>query len=510
MDLRDNKPYQDSETEYEQLLVGRDAPAGSSNCRNRVSLRIWPCPAHALAESPCGCNAAANGVTIRGCSGRLPICTAPQRNGAKSPQTGKVYFAELGASSGFHSKGRWWTGRGEDASWMRPVIRPPSPRGSRLSQQGLPSVAHGEAGIVDRIRLVRVNGNRKLRTPLVGLLGAGAVGGAEEPLSVNPQKLRGYPLCEASAAISPGRGRILVGDNTVPDKLFPFDIENGGLKPSRVDHHSLGGGVSISDIEALTMLENGDVMVLGSHSRNSKCRPKKKRRRFLRGQLTDGGFKASNEGVVTMKERISCSGLFGDRPLDGSLLTSVCERLESVEQAADEIWDAEWSSKRKIEKCREEQPFNVEAPVTATNDGREEVWVGLRSPLLPNASEADDPDRAILLRLRRRGGFEFDAVALINFDGDGIRGLAFSDGWVFGIAGPSNYGEGDFKLWKFRSHKLRSKAVITPKVLLSLRAETSPEGIVVIGSTAHVVFDGDRGAKTCDNSAGYWAFPLSP
>ena len=287
---------------------------------------------------------------------------------------------------------------------------------------------------------------------LVGLLCAGAAGVAAESLTVNPQKLGRFPLCEASAAISPGGNRVLVGDNTVPDKLFSFDFENGELEPGSVDYLSLGHDVRISDIEALTMLKNGEVMVFGSHSRNSQCRPKKNRRRFLRGQLTSGGFNASRDRLVTTKQGISCSSLFGYVLPVGQRLAGVCKRLDEVEQAADDIWDAEWSDESKTKKCREAQPFNVEGAVTVTKkDGAEEVWVGLRSPLLPVTSGAGNTDMAILMRMRGRDSFKFDAVALVDLGGNGIRGLAFSDGWVFGIAGPSNYREGAFKLWKFSS-----------------------------------------------------------
>ena len=345
---------------------------------------------------------------------------------------------------------------------------------------------------------------------LVGLLGAGAAGIAAEPLFVTPEKLGGFPLCEASAAISRGGDRVLVADNTVPDKLFSFVLENGQINPGSGGHLSLGSDVRISDIEALTMLENGEVMVFGSHSRNSQCRPKKNRRRFLRGELTGGGFKASSDGVVTMKKRISCSSLFGYSLPDGKLLFRVCKRVDAVEHAADDIWDADWSDKGKAKKCRKAQAFNVEGAVTVTKkDGSKEVWVGLRSPLLPVTSEAGDADMAILLRLRGHDRFKFDAVALVDLGGDGIRSLAFSDGWVFGIAGPSDYREGDSKLWKFPSHKLEPEAEIKPKVLVSLSATTSPEGLVVIGSKAHLFFDGDRGACTCENPAGHWAFPVA-
>ena len=345
---------------------------------------------------------------------------------------------------------------------------------------------------------------------LVGLLGAGAAGVAAEPLTFNARKLGKFPLCEASAAISPEGDRVLVGDNTVPDKLFSFEIENGELEPGSVDYLSLGHDVRISDIEALTMLKNGEVMVFGSHSRNSQCRPKKNRRRFLRGHLTGGGFEASTHRLVTMKQGISCRSLFGYVLPAGQRLAGVCTRLDEVEQAADDIWDAEWSDERKTKKCRKAQPFNVEGAVTVTKKGGpEEVWVGLRSPVLPVTSEDGDTNMAILMRLRGRDSFKFDAVALVDLGGDGIRGLAFSEGWVFGIAGPSNYREGAFKLWKFPSEELEPEAEITPKVVVSLCAKTSPEGLVVFGSKAHVFFDGDRGACTCESPAGYWAFPLS-
>ena len=49
--LRDNKPYQDPETEYEQLLVRTTRHAGFSSCKSTASSRSQTCPARALSES---------------------------------------------------------------------------------------------------------------------------------------------------------------------------------------------------------------------------------------------------------------------------------------------------------------------------------------------------------------------------------------------------------------------------------------------------------------------------
>ena len=347
---------------------------------------------------------------------------------------------------------------------------------------------------------------------LVGLLGAVAPGIAAESLDVRPEILGGYPLCEASAAISLGGNRIVVGDNTVGNALFSFDIEDRQLKFVQRVKLLQDGDDEICDIEALTMLENGDVMVFGSHGRNAQCQPMENCRRFLRGQLTNGGFEPLGEGVVTVRETISCSGLFDDAPTDDeSIRASVCRRVDAAKQTADDICAAEWSDDKKTEACRKSPPFNVEGAVAVPNDRHEAVWVGLRSPLLSSPLADCDNDMAILLQLRCPDcdEFKFTAAALVDLGGSGIRGLTFSEGWVFGVAGPSDYGNGEFKVWKFRSDKLKPEAVIKPKYLASFKAQTSPEGLVIIGSTAHIFFDGERGAETCKQPAGHFALQLS-
>lgn len=83
-----------------------------------------------------------------------------------------------------------------------------------------------------------------------------------------------YPLCEASAArfvsCPAGQGNcLLVGDNEQYDKLFLLRGER--TMPYAAAQQSLKlNDKEISDIEALVQLPSGEMLVFGSHSRNSK------------------------------------------------------------------------------------------------------------------------------------------------------------------------------------------------------------------------------------------------
>lgn len=141
----------------------------------------------------------------------------------------------------------------------------------------------------------------------------------------------------------------------------------------------------------------------------------------------------------------------------------------------------------------------------------EAVWIGLRSPLLPAASAGSPNDMAILLRMQGLEEYKFDAVALVDLDGAGIRELTVSNGWVVGIAGPPEDSGVDFKLWMFPVADLAAGAIITPTVVESPALPTSSEGLAVVGSTAHIIIDGSGDPDdppACDKNAQYLAMPL--
>ena len=325
-----------------------------------------------------------------------------------------------------------------------------------------------------------------------------------------PEVLGGFPLCEGSAAVWLGRNHVLVGDNEERGSLFAFELNDERLEVSQSVARSLGDGVEISDIEAIVKMGSDQLLVFGSHGRNSRCRVRDNRRRFLRGTVTAEGVVATGSAVVAMRERISCERLFGEGAGNDPSLGALCERVDAVEQIADGVWDSARSEAEKEEACEEAQAFNAEGAVAVADGGGESVWVGLRSPLIrATAGEGgQDRDMAVLLRMRGLEEFAFDAAAVVDLYGRGVRELAVSNGTVFVIAGPVADGAGDHGLWAFPSGELQPGASIAPTFVAELPA--SAEGLAVIRSTGHVIIDGDQGDERCEQPAGYLAISLGP
>lgn len=106
------------------------------------------------------------------------------------------------------------------------------------------------------------------------------------------------------------------------------------------------------------------------------------------------------------------------------------------------------------------------------------MWVGLRAPLV--SAVPGHPDKkaaAILMQMKDAAAYRFDAVALLDLGGRGVRELASDDNWVWGIAGPAPDAGDPFKLWRFPIEQLKPEAVITPAMIQSL--PTSSEGLAV-------------------------------
>ena len=265
----------------------------------------------------------------------------------------------------------------------------------------------------------------------------GGIATETEPVSFGfpdvEQALGDFPMCETSSAVWAGGEQLLIGDNEVREALFAFPLSDGRLDPSQSTELALGNDVEISDIEALASLKSGEVVVFGSHSRNTRCDGRSNRRRFLRGSVTADGFVASSDGVVQMPGVISCGSLFGDIFDDKPLLAEVCRRIDAVEQAADEIWQSDATPEVQVGACNEAQPFNAEGAMAVADASGEAVWIGLRSPLLPVASWSGDDYMAIMLRMKDLDEYAFDAAALVDLDGFGIRELTVNNGHIFGL-----------------------------------------------------------------------------
>ena len=337
--------------------------------------------------------------------------------------------------------------------------------------------------------------------------GFGAVTGA-----VGADKiLEKFPVCEASAALAlpcpaGGDGCLLVGDNEQNEALFAYRISQGSLKPAAGFETSLGGS-KVSDIEALASLGNKDILIMGSHSRNTRCEPKENRRRFLVARYEAGRLVPKSPAPI-QTERIRCQQLFGDI-VRSQVLRPICDAIDAAEEQADAIVarleSAKESERTEAEAqgkavCNAVGAFNIEGTVGIPRPNGSEIWVGLRSPLV----DAGATRRyAALLRLTGIDRLSFDAGVLLDLGGRGIRELTTAGGWLWGIAGPMEDRNEDFHLWRFPLPQLQPGSTLKPEFVRML--PPSSEGLAFQGSDAYVIIDGDLGdgAGRCATPAKY-------
>lgn len=336
------------------------------------------------------------------------------------------------------------------------------------------------------------------------------------PLGVWAQSPMGrFPVCEPSAAVrvpcgEEGQACLLVGDNEEEKNLFLYRIpeQERTLEAAGEGRFSVLLPDNVGDIEAMAKLGARDVLVFGSHSRDRSCDPKGSRRRFLHARFEDGALVF--QGARLLKsEKISCAGLFAAGAKRDPLVVAVCAAIDNAEEAADEATKRlqETKDKQRAEKeCETAGAFNVEGAV-ALNTGRgNETWVGLRSPL---AAYPQGSGKAVLLRMSGLEGFKFNAAAVVDFGGRGIRELAESGEWIWGIAGPVGDSDAPFSLWRFPKNRLEPGATILPEIVRPL--PTSSEGLAFDGQTLWVVIDGTRGGKDgrCAQSPQFLSIPGS-
>lgn len=338
------------------------------------------------------------------------------------------------------------------------------------------------------------------------LAAVGALAGAMEVRAgvKEPKVLGDAPLCEASAALRLpcGEGEcLIVGDNEVRDRLYLFPVTDNEDLEAKDGKELLLGDVEISDIESLARLGSNRILVLGSHSRNTRCEPKKKRRRFLIVTLSKGSIQSVGETIKSKK--ITCERLLGEATDDSDILKAVCERIDDAEKKADSIFEMltiQGEDETK-DACGKAAPFNIEGAATIPAADGPEVWVGLRGPLVDVEEDGKARQFAVMLRMKNQEELRFDAAALVDLDGFSIRALTVSDGWVWGIGGPSVDSTAAFTIWRFPISTLKPDAKIQPEMIRKL--PTSSEGLAVSGSTAFVVIDGDQGNSSCDAPARY-------
>lgn len=317
-------------------------------------------------------------------------------------------------------------------------------------------------------------------------LGAAWAGPAE---ASRPHYLGGHPLCEASAALwipCPDDGTrtcLLVGDNELRHSLYaiPFDghrldVANRtclNIKPLLSDEDEF----QLSDIESLTVLGSGEVLVYGSHSRNKRCERSKKRRRYLGIRLENGAAVAGEVKLERTKKSFKLEDAF---PPDAggalkALRQAVKEAEEEAERLDEEMGDAE---------CHFAESLNVEGAAAIPGPSGDEVWLGLRAPLV-------DGKAALIRHEKGLKKFSFDKARLVDLDGWAIRDLTYARGWIWGLAGPvPDDAVSLFKLWRFRVAELGGEGAIEVEYLTEV--PNSAEGLAIWGDSAVVIMDGDQ------------------
>ena len=314
-----------------------------------------------------------------------------------------------------------------------------------------------------------------------------------------PVALERYPVCEASAAlVVPCSGGAagtcaLVGDNEEDEEVFQYAIDaDGRLAPAEPFAISLGEA-EVGDIEALAADATG-VLVIGSHSRKNSCATDDDRVAVTRlsGDPLQAEQIAGKSGFDDRKGACDSRwiALADDAPQSArALRRDFCAATAAAESAA-RPGDAASCAGALL---------NVEGAVVIPDaSGSERLWLGLRAPLVQGF--------AVLLRAapfkpsgKRLG---FDAIAVVDLRGRGIRELTSSGGFVWGIAGSPADSQEKSQLFRFRAERLQNGNVIGDAEMVA-GGELPPtaEGLIVQPELrrAIVLLDGDTGKQdgTC-------------
>ncbi len=326
-------------------------------------------------------------------------------------------------------------------------------------------------------------------------------------LLAEEETLGQFPLCEASSALlvacPNGKGEcLLVGDNEQKKELYLFPVKDqkpDSGKQSAFDFH-LPNGQEISDIEALTTISGDEILAFASHSRNTSCEGKKDRRQFGKVSLS----KAETVVVDTLRnKKVTCEHLFGNQKLNPSM-QAVCETIDAADKKAAQIDDDVQANKLTKDEakdpCNAVNAYNAEGAVAIGND----VWIGLRAPLLPiHPTQHDKKNLAILLHMKDQAAYTFDRVAFVDLDGRGIRDLSSDATSIWMIAGPPEDRKEPFELRRIPKSALDKTDAINSELVSTL--PPSSEGLAISGKTAYIVIDGDtgKGNKICKEPATY-------
>ncbi len=324
-----------------------------------------------------------------------------------------------------------------------------------------------------------------------------------------------FPLCEASSALlvtcPGGDGEcLLVGDNEQGKELylFPFQDQKPDSGAQRPFDLHLPDDQEISDIESLARVSGDEILVFGSHSRNSSCKVKQKRRQL--GKVSLSKPETAVVGTLLSK-KVTCEHLFDNRVLDAPM-KAACEAIDTADAKATQI-DAAVIAKKLTKDaakapCNEVNAYNAEGAVAIHTPKKTDVWIGLRAPLLPaHPSQPAKKHLAILLHMKDLTAYTFDRVAFVDLGGRGVRDLSSDATSIWVIAGPPEDRTEPFELRRIPKSALDKAQVIDAELIRAL--PPSSEGLAISGKTAYVVIDGDAGNdqhksdKVCKQPARY-------
>jgi hypothetical protein len=278
-------------------------------------------------------------------------------------------------------------------------------------------------------------------------------------VNATPATLGKYPVCEPSAVVKVtcpelGENCLLIGDNEQKEALFLYPVSSKGLEST--NQIKLPLDEEISDIEAIAKLDNNKVLIFGSYSRNSKCKIKNKRRRFLQAELSGNQLKPISKLVkypekdVKLQSKILFNGLDIN---NNKVLSALSKAIDETENKADQAINDKTA-------CENANAFNAEGAVAIPDNSSFKVWVGLRSPLV----SLDGKNYAVLLQMANLDSYQFDGAALIDLGGRGIRELTFDNNLIWGIAGGPKDGQDNFVLWKLSAEDVKPNAILTPEI----------------------------------------------
>jgi len=321
-----------------------------------------------------------------------------------------------------------------------------------------------------------------------------------------------FPLCEASAALlvtcPSGKGEcLLVGDNEQKKKLYLFPVKDQKLdfdKQSAFNLH-LQDDEEISDIEALASVSDDVILAFASHSRNTSCEGKKDRRQFGKVTLS----KSETAVVDTLRtKKVTCKHLFDNSVLDAPM-KATCQAIDAADEKAAQIDEAVQANKLTKDAakadCNAVNAYNAEGAVAIHTPKGTDVWIGLRTPLLPtHPSQPEKKNLAILLHMKDITDYTFDRVAFVDLGGRGVRDLSSDATSIWVIAGPPEDRKEPekFELRRFPKSALDKTEVINSEFIQPL--PSSSEGLAISQKTAYVVIDGEMGKDgVCKKSAGY-------